>query len=69
MPVDQEQTKNWVEKIVRDYCDSSANSLENGTGEPAWDAPQFAYARGDDPLFDQLKSFNWSPVKFTDVIF
>ena len=67
MIADQEQTKNWVEKVVRDYCGSSANSLENGTGEPAWDAPRFAYARGDDPLFDQLKNdigeFYWTPAE------
>ena len=65
MTTDQEQAKSWIEKIVRDFCSSSANSLENGTGEPAWDVPQFAYARGDDPLFSQLKhdigEFYWTP--------
>ena len=67
MAVDQAQNKNWIETIVRDFCASSANSLENGTGEPAWDAPQFAYARGDDPLFGQLKNdigeFYWTPAE------
>jgi len=67
MAVDQAQNKNLIETIVRDFCASSANSLENGTGEPAWDAPQFAYARGDDPLFDQLKNdigeFYWTPAE------
>lgn len=67
MAVDQAQNKNWIETIIRDFCASSANSLENGTGEPAWDAPQFAYARGDDPLFDQLKNdigeFYWTPAE------
>jgi hypothetical protein len=67
MAADQEQSKSWVEKIIRNYCASSANSLENGTGEPAWDAPQFAYAHGDDPLFDQLKNdigeFYWTPAE------
>jgi len=67
MTADQEQAKSWIEKIIRDFCASSANSLENGTGEPAWDAPQFAYARGDDPLFDQLKNdigeFYWTPAE------
>ena len=67
MTKNQEQTKYWIEKIVRDFCASSANSLENGTGEPAWDAPRFAYARGDDPLFEQMKKdigeFYWTPAE------
>ena len=67
MTTGQKENKNWIEKIVRDLCASSANSLENGTGEPAWDTPQFAYASGDDPLFDQVKSdigpFYWTPAE------
>ena len=65
MAVDQAQNKNWIETIIRDFCASSANSLENGTGEPAWESPHFAYARGDDLLFAQLKNdigeFYWTP--------
>jgi len=61
----QQQTRNWVEKVIRDFCASPANNLENGTGEPAWDDPQVAYARGDDPLFEQLRAdigaFYWTP--------
>jgi epoxyqueuosine reductase QueG len=67
MVVGRIQNKIWIEKLVCDFCASSANSLENGTGEPAWDTPQFAYARGDDPLFDQVKSdigtFYWTPAE------
>lgn len=58
-------TKSWIEKIIRDFCSSTANRLNRGSGEPAWGDPQIAYARGDDPLFDQLKadigSFYWTP--------
>lgn len=61
----QEQSKPRIEQIVRDFCASPANTLENGTGEPAWAEPQLAYARGDDPLFAQVKSdigpFYWTP--------
>lgn len=67
MASSQIKDKSWIEKIVRDYCASSANSLENGTGEPAWGAPLLAYASGDDPLFAQLKAdigpFYWTPVE------
>ena len=65
MIVNQELTKSWIEETAREFCASSANSLENGTHEPAWDPPLFAYARGDDPLFNQLKAdigpFYWTP--------
>jgi ferredoxin len=59
--------KAWIEKIIHDFCTSSANSLENGTGEPAWGVPQVAYARADDLSFAQVKrdigSFYWTPLE------
>jgi ferredoxin len=59
--------KSWVETIVQDFCTSAANSLQNGTGEPAWGEPQIAYARGDDPLFERIKAdigpFYWTPAE------
>jgi epoxyqueuosine reductase QueG len=61
----RQQNKNWIEKIICDFCASPANSLQNDTGEPAWGNALVAYARGDDPLFDQLRedigSFYWTP--------
>jgi len=61
------QLKTWIESIIRDFCATPANSLENGTGEPAWGTPGVAYARGDDPLFDRLKAdigpFYWTPLE------
>ena len=63
----QQEKKNWIEKIIRNFCASPANTLENGTGEPAWGEPQIAYARGEDPLFDRVKAdigpFYWTPVE------
>lgn len=63
----QQNEKRRIEKIIREFCDSPANSLENETGEPAWSRPQIAYARADDPLFDQLKAdigpFYWTPLE------
>jgi epoxyqueuosine reductase QueG len=62
-----QKDQRWVEKVVTDFCATAANSLENGTGEPAWGVPQIAYARGDDPLFNQVKSdigpFYWTPLE------
>ena len=63
----QEEAKTWIEKVVHDFCASPANSLEDGTGEPAWGSPLVAYARGDDPLFARLKAdigaFYWTPLE------
>jgi len=47
------------------WQDSPQNTLDNGTGERAWDEPLFGIAAGDDPLFTQLKTdigpFYWLP--------
>lgn len=67
MTVGQEAGKSWIEKVVRDFCASPANSLQNGTGEPSWGEPEIAYACGDDPLFTRLKAdigpFYWTPAE------
>ena len=57
----------WVERVIRDFCATAANSLENGTGEKAWGEPRVAFARGDDPLYEKLKAdigpFFWTPAE------
>lgn len=55
-----------IETLIHDFWENSPeNSLNNGRGEKAWDAPLFGYAAGADPLFAQIKSdigpFYWSP--------
>lgn len=63
----REETKIWLESVVYEFCASEQNSLQMPTGEPAWSEPQIAYARGDDPLFAQLKNdigpFYWTPLE------
>jgi ferredoxin len=67
MSIKEEQRKIWIETLIRNFCESDKNTLEMATGEPAWAEPQIAYARGDDPLFDQVKadigSFYWTPLE------
>jgi len=55
-----------VEKIILDFWASSpGNSLQLATGEKAWEKPQVAIARGDDPLFlrnkEMIGPFLWTP--------
>ncbi len=67
MSIKEEQRKTWIESLIRYFCGSDKNTLQMATGEPAWADPQIAYARGDDPLFDQVKadigSFYWTPLE------
>jgi hypothetical protein len=53
----------WIARFI---ADSSTNSLHDGTGSRAWDAPLVGFAKGDDPLFEFLHedigSFYWTPL-------
>jgi len=67
MSSSREETRSWIELVIREFCASARNSLQMQTGEPAWAEPLIACARGDDPLFEQLKndigSFYWTPLE------
>lgn len=57
-----------VEKIVGDFWSRApANTLHFDHREKAWDQPQVAVARGDDPFFAQFKAmigpFYWTPAE------
>ncbi len=60
------EPKIWIEKVIREFCTTELNSLHMPTGEPAWGEPLVGYARGDDPLFAQVKKdigpFYWTPL-------
>jgi epoxyqueuosine reductase len=59
--------KDWITSLIRDFCDSPANSLQDGTGERAWDTPLVGYANGADTIFEQYKTavggFHWTPLE------
>jgi epoxyqueuosine reductase QueG len=59
--------KSRIEATIHDYCASDKNSLNLPSHEPAWAEPQIAYARGNDPLFAEVKKsigpFYWSPLE------
>jgi ferredoxin len=67
MAIPQAKDCRWVAKIIGDFCASPANTMENPAGEPAWGPPLVGYARGDDPLFEGLKTdigpFYWTPLE------
>ena len=57
----------WVVSIIQDFCSSEANTLNDGSGEAAWDTPLIGFANGVDPIFDQYKEvvspFHWTPLE------
>lgn len=59
-------TKDQIKKIIKDFISSSPlNSMEDGTGEPAWDDCLVGFASGADPIWQQYKeyagAFHWTP--------
>jgi epoxyqueuosine reductase len=58
--------KEWIERRIRDFmATSSTNTMQDETGEPAWDDMLVGYAAGDDPIWQQYKevvgAFHWTP--------
>ncbi len=57
-----------VQKWVTTFVSTSEhNTLSDGTGARAWEAPLVGFARGDDPLFaflhEDIGSFYWTPLQ------
>ena len=61
----RDDTNQRVTAIIREYCASPENTLENDDHEPAWGAPLVGFSRGDDPIFRRFKEavgcFHWTP--------
>ncbi len=56
----------WVTNTINDFIAASLlNTMEDGTGEPAWDQALVGFASGADPLWQQYKEyvgpFHWTP--------
>ncbi len=66
-------TMDWITDIIHDFWSGPENSLQDGTGERAWDAPLIGYANGADPLFAQYKDvvgpFHWTPAEIFALAF
>jgi epoxyqueuosine reductase len=45
----------WMENTIRDFLQSSRNSLCPGTTEPAWGEPLVGFSSGADPLYQRFK--------------
>jgi epoxyqueuosine reductase len=50
-------TAGWIENVIKAYCGSSANTLQDAANEPAWAEALLGYSRGDDPLYEAYKEY------------
>ena len=59
-------SKEWIEQVIQDFiATASVNTMQDETGDPAWDAVLVGYAAGNDPIWQQYKeyvgAFHWTP--------
>lgn len=63
----QNNLVSWVTSIIQEFCVGPENSLQDDTGEHAWDTPIVGFANGADPIFEQYKDvvgdFHWTPLE------
>jgi enolase len=49
-------TKEQIKNIIKDFISSSPlNTMEDGTGKPAWDDALVGFASDADPIWQQYK--------------
>ena len=60
--VTRQQIIDWIEQFI---ATSPLNTMQDDSGEPAWDAALVGFASGADPLWQQYKeyigAFHWTP--------
>lgn len=53
--------------IITEFCRSDENRLWPESEEPAWAEPLVGFTRGDDPVFEEIRTatapFHWSPLE------
>ena len=64
----------WVQALIRDFLAASPeNTLGPGSGEKSWEDFLFGSARGDDPVFQEIKAdigdFLWTPQEIFSLTF
>ena len=58
--------RGWIEKMIADFLAASpSNTMQDETGEPAWEDALVGFASGADPIWQQYKEyvgpFHWTP--------
>jgi len=66
MELNEKMAGDWINDLIRDFIAASPlNSLQDKTGEQAWDQFLVGFASGADPIWQQYKeyigAFHWTP--------
>jgi hypothetical protein len=68
-----DERRDWIARLIDDFCAGPANSLQDAADERAWDAPLIGFARGGDPLWQQYKEVigpdHWTPAEIYAITF
>ncbi len=59
-------SRSWIKSIINDFIATSPlNTMQDKTGEPAWDQALVGFASGEDQIWQQYKeyigAFHWTP--------
>jgi epoxyqueuosine reductase len=54
----------WVGKVIRDFMNSTDNTMKNMVNERAWAEPLVGFSSGDDPIYESYKE-HVGPFHFT----
>ena len=60
-------SKEWITKCINEFVEqSSLNTMEDGSGEPAWDQVLIGFSSGVDEIWQQYKeyvgAFHWTQI-------
>ena len=69
----EENLEERIRTSIAEYVGSPENTLQNAGNEPAWGNPLVGFARGDDPIWLELKKdigpFYWTPSEIFSLAF
>lgn len=66
MPRRADMSGDWIKDLIHDFINTSPdNTMQNETGDPAWDDALVGFASGADQIWQQYKeyvgAFHWTP--------
>ena len=57
----------WMKSVITEFCAGGANSLQNRSGDSAFDMPLVGFSNGEDPLYAAYKEHvgpdHWTPLE------
>jgi hypothetical protein len=71
---EREDKASWIESLIKGFIAfSPENTLKNKTDEQAFDEPLVGFSRGDDPIYEEYRTFvgpfHWTPLEIFNLTF